>query len=116
MIRRPPRSTLSSSSAASDVYKRQGACGAAGHVKPRANHPDSDLRPCVITMALSKGAIGAGRSALTTCGGQSPHFSRAPSSQSGPTSAGQRRQSPPTASSGLVANGTRMVGRFEPCS
>eukprot|EP00658_Telonema_sp_P-2_P010762 TRINITY_DN14071_c0_g1_i2.p1 TRINITY_DN14071_c0_g1~~TRINITY_DN14071_c0_g1_i2.p1 ORF type:complete len:192 (+),score=43.26 TRINITY_DN14071_c0_g1_i2:138-713(+) len=54
MIRRPPRSTLSSSSAASDVYKRQGACGAAGHVKPRANHPDSDLRPCVITMALSK--------------------------------------------------------------
>src|SRR5665648_630030 len=27
MIRRPPRSTLSSSSAASDVYKRQGAHG-----------------------------------------------------------------------------------------
>src|SRR5665648_702846 len=26
MIRRPPRSTLSSSSAASDVYKRQGLC------------------------------------------------------------------------------------------
>eukprot|EP00658_Telonema_sp_P-2_P063397 TRINITY_DN52105_c0_g1_i1.p1 TRINITY_DN52105_c0_g1~~TRINITY_DN52105_c0_g1_i1.p1 ORF type:complete len:125 (+),score=31.63 TRINITY_DN52105_c0_g1_i1:110-484(+) len=26
MIRRPPRSTLSSSSAASDVYKRQGQC------------------------------------------------------------------------------------------
>src|SRR5664280_171397 len=32
MIRRPPRSTLSSSSAASDVYKRQGdqTAGAAG--------------------------------------------------------------------------------------
>src|SRR5674536_395171 len=31
MIRRPPRSTLSSSSAASDVYKRQGApCRCAG--------------------------------------------------------------------------------------
>src|SRR5665648_237176 len=28
MIRRPPRSTLSSSSAASDVYKRQGSGGA----------------------------------------------------------------------------------------
>src|SRR5664280_3921854 len=40
MIRRPPRSTLSSSSAASDVYKRQGVevalqqChGAAGHAE-----------------------------------------------------------------------------------
>src|SRR5664280_3913871 len=30
MIRRPPRSTLSSSSAASDVYKRQGANRAEG--------------------------------------------------------------------------------------
>src|SRR5664280_960661 len=30
MIRRPPRSTLSSSSAASDVYKRQGLCADAG--------------------------------------------------------------------------------------
>src|SRR5680860_1630524 len=29
MIRRPPRSTQSRSSAASDVYKRQGLCGAA---------------------------------------------------------------------------------------
>mgnify|MGYP003381538975 CR=1 FL=1 len=28
MIRRPPRSTLDRSSAASDVYKRQGRCGA----------------------------------------------------------------------------------------
>src|SRR5450756_965295 len=32
MIRRPPRSTQSRSSAASDVYKRQGAEGAEGHV------------------------------------------------------------------------------------
>src|SRR5664280_3754515 len=32
MIRRPPRSTLSSSSAASDVYKRQANQGTNGHV------------------------------------------------------------------------------------
>src|SRR5674536_222577 len=31
MIRRPPRSTLSSSSAASDVYKRQDGIGGLGH-------------------------------------------------------------------------------------
>eukprot|EP00656_Telonema_subtile_P024609 TRINITY_DN26798_c0_g1_i3.p1 TRINITY_DN26798_c0_g1~~TRINITY_DN26798_c0_g1_i3.p1 ORF type:complete len:239 (-),score=43.28 TRINITY_DN26798_c0_g1_i3:66-782(-) len=34
MIRRPPRSTLSSSSAASDVYKRQGACAPAATGSP----------------------------------------------------------------------------------
>src|SRR5674536_221025 len=34
MIRRPPRSTLSSSSAASDVYKRQGRRGALGPALP----------------------------------------------------------------------------------
>eukprot|EP00658_Telonema_sp_P-2_P084532 TRINITY_DN9405_c0_g1_i1.p1 TRINITY_DN9405_c0_g1~~TRINITY_DN9405_c0_g1_i1.p1 ORF type:complete len:100 (-),score=45.74 TRINITY_DN9405_c0_g1_i1:110-409(-) len=39
MIRRPPRSTLSSSSAASDVYKRQGV-----HIYPQgyAEHPLQD--------------------------------------------------------------------------
>src|SRR5665648_882245 len=37
MIRRPPRSTLSSSSAASDVYKRQGL----GHVDIRQLYPGS---------------------------------------------------------------------------
>src|SRR5665648_1136634 len=35
MIRRPPRSTLSSSSAASDVYKRQGGMRAAGDLVAR---------------------------------------------------------------------------------
>src|SRR5665648_46309 len=35
MIRRPPRSTLSSSSAASDVYKRQGHTGAVHNVESR---------------------------------------------------------------------------------
>src|SRR5674536_306917 len=34
MIRRPPRSTLSSSSAASDVYKRQGLDGTVVRVTP----------------------------------------------------------------------------------
>ena len=32
MVRRPPRSTLDRSSAASDVYKRQGVGGAEGQV------------------------------------------------------------------------------------
>src|SRR5664279_2993179 len=42
MIRRPPRSTLSSSSAASDVYKRQPPCPAA---PPGAHDPDHWTRP-----------------------------------------------------------------------
>src|SRR5664280_3755415 len=37
MIRRPPRSTLSSSSAASDVYKRQHANNEIGTIQPIAD-------------------------------------------------------------------------------
>src|SRR5674536_290534 len=40
MIRRPPRSTLSSSSAASDVYKRQ----AVDHAPQHRGHPVGDVR------------------------------------------------------------------------
>eukprot|EP00658_Telonema_sp_P-2_P059272 TRINITY_DN48088_c0_g1_i1.p1 TRINITY_DN48088_c0_g1~~TRINITY_DN48088_c0_g1_i1.p1 ORF type:complete len:156 (-),score=39.53 TRINITY_DN48088_c0_g1_i1:13-480(-) len=43
MIRRPPRSTLSSSSAASDVYKRQltnmSMAGLVPHPRPPGDHP-----------------------------------------------------------------------------
>src|SRR5665648_368544 len=42
MIRRPPRSTLSSSSAASDVYKRQGV-GNSHHYKSKTKQ---DHSPC----------------------------------------------------------------------
>src|SRR5674536_219501 len=47
MIRRPPRSTLSSSSAASDVYKRQSPVGwrADGAAPDRRRRPTSSLRP-----------------------------------------------------------------------
>src|SRR5450756_1212365 len=56
MIRRPPRSTQSRSSAASDVYKRQGVtAGADGQIVARKAHPMAvDLgkhRHMVISMA-----------------------------------------------------------------
>src|SRR5665648_863735 len=55
MIRRPPRSTLSSSSAASDVYKRQVAAGMSG-----GHAYVLDLRP----EAVNVSALRAGESAL----------------------------------------------------
>ena len=49
MIRRPPRSTLSSSSAASDVYKRQSARFSSWEPSTssptRKSHPSSEFRP-----------------------------------------------------------------------
>eukprot|EP00658_Telonema_sp_P-2_P041886 TRINITY_DN3000_c0_g1_i1.p1 TRINITY_DN3000_c0_g1~~TRINITY_DN3000_c0_g1_i1.p1 ORF type:complete len:120 (-),score=47.26 TRINITY_DN3000_c0_g1_i1:50-409(-) len=42
MIRRPPRSTLSSSSAASDVYKRQVSTQSTGATPPHNMGSDSD--------------------------------------------------------------------------
>src|SRR5664280_2537370 len=50
MIRRPPRSTLSSSSAASDVYKRQakGPLGPLFHFGACACRPLADLAPALI--------------------------------------------------------------------
>eukprot|EP00658_Telonema_sp_P-2_P059632 TRINITY_DN48757_c0_g1_i1.p1 TRINITY_DN48757_c0_g1~~TRINITY_DN48757_c0_g1_i1.p1 ORF type:complete len:127 (-),score=30.75 TRINITY_DN48757_c0_g1_i1:119-499(-) len=46
MIRRPPRSTLSSSSAASDVYKRQ--------VEPPVRLFDAIVRHCVVHSVLAR--------------------------------------------------------------
>src|SRR5674536_189842 len=43
MIRRPPRSTLSSSSAASDVYKRQTSYGDDMHLEKVFIHPEEPL-------------------------------------------------------------------------
>src|SRR5664280_3843659 len=62
MIRRPPRSTLSSSSAASDVYKRQDA-GQSRH--PHRHHavglgPAAELSVSVVTPSPD-GAIGLQR-------------------------------------------------------
>src|SRR5674536_406509 len=58
MIRRPPRSTLSSSSAASDVYKRQReAVGGAGRVR------DDVLRGRVVVLVVHahhEGAVDVG--------------------------------------------------------
>src|SRR5664280_3423720 len=62
MIRRPPRSTLSSSSAASDVYKRQalrveGVRRAAGGVIDRDRH----FPAAVVEVGLQGGGEGKGR-------------------------------------------------------
>src|SRR5450756_1478807 len=51
MIRRPPRSTQSRSSAASDVYKRQHR-GAAGHRRPSRRHPRLARLPCRLLRAV----------------------------------------------------------------
>src|SRR5450756_1518594 len=84
MIRRPPRSTQSRSSAASDVYKRQGieSLGVAG-VDGQAIHIDVDVRqpgggsgpvgPAVA--ALEDPAPSTGVESLGVAGvdGQGPH-------------------------------------------
>src|SRR5664280_3784517 len=62
MIRRPPRSTLSSSSAASDVYKRQVFCVASGRSRPyflRMKARRNRVRPEGINadLARSKGPV-----------------------------------------------------------
>ena len=59
MIRRPPRSTLDRSSAASDVYKRQGKhIGSASKTagarrRPIRNQPDEVLTPEDLVHAVS---------------------------------------------------------------
>src|SRR5678816_3669256 len=53
MIRRPPRSTLDRSSAASDVYKRQGPRPTLGPVSARINAFEHD--------AMLEGALDVGR-------------------------------------------------------
>ena len=49
MIRRPPRSTLDRSSAASDVYKRQGTYASASDRTMFTDAPHPDVRLVVIT-------------------------------------------------------------------
>src|SRR5674536_405278 len=60
MIRRPPRSTLSSSSAASDVYKRQGAYSSSAVVRGPIGGQTSvsrrGLSPTVRNVDLAAGA------------------------------------------------------------
>src|SRR5665648_1258205 len=60
MIRRPPRSTLSSSSAASDVYKRQGPARAGAGRSPgrRRGRPLRRRRPVVRAVVRSDAACG----------------------------------------------------------
>src|SRR5664280_3786722 len=58
MIRRPPRSTLSSSSAASDVYKRQG---------PRTRHHIGVVEPTI--GGASQNRIGMQRHRMLLAGG-----------------------------------------------
>src|SRR5664279_6499998 len=72
MIRRPPRSTLSSSSAASDVYKRQvhaGPCSVIGVAsawrKKLQTHKCGSAYPNCAT--CSPRCYGAGGTALSTC-------------------------------------------------
>src|SRR5664280_3855347 len=65
MIRRPPRSTLSSSSAASDVYKRQAHRG--GHRKDSWCQSENDLSapgPCRI---IHPGAAANFRQGTASC-------------------------------------------------
>src|SRR5664280_3697265 len=57
MIRRPPRSTLSSSSAASDVYKRQDTILASGGLL--------DGQPPVVPAGVLGGARATGRNVVT---------------------------------------------------
>eukprot|EP00658_Telonema_sp_P-2_P081456 TRINITY_DN8350_c0_g1_i3.p1 TRINITY_DN8350_c0_g1~~TRINITY_DN8350_c0_g1_i3.p1 ORF type:complete len:125 (+),score=20.59 TRINITY_DN8350_c0_g1_i3:123-497(+) len=53
MIRRPPRSTLSSSSAASDVYKRQVRQDMNAEVTVRTSFSSSVIRSCIaVTVSL----------------------------------------------------------------
>src|SRR5450756_2911136 len=69
MIRRPPRSTQSRSSAASDVYKRQGAGGR--RLLRRAGRRRSDLRPALASVPgdIDGGCQAAGRSRAAASGG-----------------------------------------------
>ena len=61
MIRRPPRSTPSNSSAASDVYKRQDTTGWGAFIKKKI--PESQARTFAAQLDTLKGNIGF--SALT---------------------------------------------------
>src|SRR5450756_3174508 len=68
MIRRPPRSTQSRSSAASDVYKRQGSNCAVG--------PFSYIRPGTLTAERSKvGAFCELKASSLGAGSKVPHLS-----------------------------------------
>eukprot|EP00658_Telonema_sp_P-2_P023806 TRINITY_DN19550_c0_g1_i4.p2 TRINITY_DN19550_c0_g1~~TRINITY_DN19550_c0_g1_i4.p2 ORF type:complete len:111 (-),score=34.84 TRINITY_DN19550_c0_g1_i4:484-816(-) len=57
MIRRPPRSTLSSSSAASDVYKRQGINAEYGGTNPSTMSYVEAANPFEASSASSYGAV-----------------------------------------------------------
>src|SRR5664280_557716 len=86
MIRRPPRSTLSSSSAASDVYKRQfhacRACPAAPLIRLSSeliatNHPVREsTRALTKQRLLPTGSFSAGGSSVTTTNGSSAYVAR----------------------------------------
>src|SRR5664280_2128236 len=70
MIRRPPRSTLSSSSAASDVYKRQGKKipmdWAVDKLGDPTDDPQTGIAGMLLSMARHKGyALAVGLEILT---------------------------------------------------
>src|SRR5664279_4111980 len=76
MIRRPPRSTLSSSSAASDVYKRQLLCRKQLAEKPSPQDGDGSdgsldglMIPMLITLGIVAGFLfGLNPALVAACG------------------------------------------------
>src|SRR5664280_3850902 len=63
MIRRPPRSTLSSSSAASDVYKRQGSVGPV-EPTPSTDGPPDEAPTAKQLLRWSEALAGIARTGL----------------------------------------------------
>src|SRR5674536_256159 len=93
MIRRPPISTLSSSSAASDVYKRQRIGEAPGHALRIAFATGgtdcrvavADLKVAVVAAAAVEAALGLRRASLRkNCQRQSGQQERAKSPEQKP--------------------------------
>src|SRR5674536_53756 len=70
MIRRPPRSTLSSSSAASDVYKRQRHSGSTGELTG-ANHDGYRLTWSALQLLACKAQVLARSAQATICSAHS---------------------------------------------
>ena len=68
MIRRPPRSTLDRSSAASDVYKRQASGRAWWVARPPGPAPTA-IEPCRGRRARAAGCLAATRQGRSSCGG-----------------------------------------------
>src|SRR5665648_731034 len=83
MIRRPPRSTLSSSSAASDVYKRQGRTIEKRQCPARATGVCVGCNPCAITRGWSgAGAFSDGKLSLSPAvGGRLTEYMKEPQAQ-----------------------------------